>query len=88
MRSLEDASRRFEEDDSDETALAVLLRPGTSLGGARPKASVTAPDGSLWLAKFPSKEDDFDTGAWEYLVHILAKNAGLNVPDALAQNPT
>ncbi|MBO4287947.1 MAG: HipA domain-containing protein [Kiritimatiellae bacterium] len=85
LRSLEDASRRFEEDDSDETALAVLLRPGTSLGGARPKASVTAPDGSLWLAKFPSKEDDFDTGAWEYLVHILAKNAGLNVPDALAQ---
>ena len=78
-------SRRFEEDDSDESALAVLLRPGTSLGGARPKASVTAPDGSLWIAKFPSKEDDFDTGAWEYLVHILAKESGICVPEAQAQ---
>ena len=70
---------------SDEAALPVLLRPGTSLGGARPKASVTAPDGSLWIARFPSKEDDFDTGAWEYLVHILAADAGLRVPEAQAQ---
>lgn len=85
LRTLEDSSRRFEEDDSDEAALSVLLRPGTSLGGARPKASVTAPDGSLWIAKFPSKEDDFDTGAWEYLVHILAADAGLRVPEAQAQ---
>lgn len=85
LRTLEDSSRRFEEDDSDEAALSVLLRPGTSLGGARPKASVTAPDGSLWIAKFPSKEDDFDTGAWEYVVHILAADAGLRVPEAQAQ---
>ena len=85
LRTLEDSSRRFEADDSDEAALSVLLRPGSSLGGARPKASVTAPDGSLWIAKFPSKEDDCDTGAWEYLVHILAIEAGLRVPDAKAQ---
>ncbi len=85
LRTLEDSSRRFEADDSDDAALAVLLRPGTSLGGARPKASVTAPDGSLWIAKFPSKEDDVDTGAWEYLVHVLAADAGLCVPDAQAQ---
>ena len=85
LRTLEDSSRRFEEDDSDEAALAVLLRPGTSLGGARPKASVTAPDGSLWIAKFPSKEDDCDTGAWEHLVHVLAEDAGLRVPEAKAQ---
>lgn len=85
LRTLEDSSRRFEEDDTDESALAVLLRPGTSLGGARPKASVTAPDGSLWIAKFPSKEDDIDTGAWEYLVHILAEESGICVPDAQAQ---
>ena len=65
--------------------IAVLLRPGTSLGGARPKASVTAPDGSLWIAKFPSKEDDFDAGAWEYLVHVLAEEAGVCVPAARAQ---
>lgn len=85
LRTLEDSSRRFEEDDSDEAALSALLRPGTSLGGARPKASVTAPDGRLWIAKFPSKEDDFDTGAWEYLVHVLAADAGLRVPEARAQ---
>ena len=85
LRTLEDSSRRFEADDSDEAALSILLRPGTSLGGARPKASVTAPDGSLWIAKFPSKEDDFDTGAWEYLVHVLAADAGLRVPEAQAQ---
>ncbi len=85
LRTLEDSSRRFEEDDSDDAALAVLLHPGTSLGGARPKASVTAPDGSLWIAKFPSKEDDFDTGAWEYLVHSLAQDAGLCVPEAQIQ---
>lgn len=85
LRTLEDSSRRFEEDCSDEAAISILLRPGTSLGGARPKASVTAPDGSLWIAKFPSKEDDLDTGAWEYLVHILAVEAGLNVPEARIQ---
>lgn len=85
LRMLEGSSRRFDEDDADESALAVLLRPGTSLGGARPKASVTAPDGSLWIAKFPSKEDDFDTGAWEYLVHILAEESGICVPEAQAQ---
>lgn len=85
LRMLEGSSRRFEEDDADESALAVLLRPGTSLGGARPKASVAAPDGSLWIAKFPSKEDDFDTGAWEYLVHILAEESGICVPEAQAQ---
>ncbi len=85
LRTLEDSSRRFEKDDSDEAALAVLLRPGTSLGGARPKANVTAPDGSLWIAKFPSKEDGIDTGAWEYLIHLLAADAGLSVPEAKAQ---
>ena len=85
LRSLEDSSRRFEHDDSDESAIAMLLRPGTSLGGARPKASVTAPDGSLWLAKFPSKDDEIDTGLWEYLVHQLAKEAGIDVPEAKAQ---
>ncbi len=85
LRTLEDSARRFEKDSSDESAIAVLLRPGTSLGGARPKASVTAPDGSLWIAKFPSKDDDIDTGAWEYLVHVLARDSGINVPEAQMQ---
>ena len=82
LRTLEDSSLRFERDDTDEAALSVLLRPGTSLGGARPKASVTAPDGSLWLAKFPSKDDECDTGRWEYLIHLLAQEAGIMVPEA------
>ena len=58
------------------------MAPGSSLGGARPKASVLAPDGSLWIAKFPSKHDDFDSGAWEMVVHELAVECGLNVPEA------
>lgn len=80
LRTLEESAMRFEADNTDDSALAVLLKPGSSLGGARPKASVTAPDGSLWIAKFPSKEDDIDTGAWEYLVHELAQAAGLRLP--------
>lgn len=61
-----------------------LLAPGSSLGGARPKASVMAPDGSLWIAKFPSKHDDFNSGAWETVAHDLAAMCGLCVPQAKA----
>lgn len=60
--------------------LAALLAPGSSLGGARPKASFTDADGSLWLAKFPAREDRRDMGAWEYLLHRLARDAGVEVP--------
>lgn len=55
------------------------------MGGARPKASVLATDGSLWIAKFPSKNDDFNSGAWEMVVHELAVMCGLNVPEAKAE---
>ena len=84
LRELEQASIKFEnEDDSlNEKWLRQLIAPGSSLGGARPKASVLAPDGSLWIAKFPSKHDDFNSGAWEMVVHELAKMCGLNVPEA------
>lgn len=60
LRKLEQASIAFENDNEglDEKWLKQLLAPGSSLGGARPKASVMAPDGSLWIAKFPSKHDD------------------------------
>lgn len=66
----------------EEKWLKQLIAPGSSLGGARPKASVMAPDGSLWIAKFPSKHDDFNSGAWEMVVHDLAEKCGLNVPEA------
>ena len=84
LRSLESASLAFEGGDSgqEEKWLDQLLAPGSSLGGARPKASVRAPDGSLWIAKFPSRHDDWDTGAWEIVVHDLAAKCGLNVPEA------
>lgn len=84
LRELEQASIAFENDtDSlNEKWLKQLLAPGSSLGGARPKASVMAQDGSLWIAKFPSKHDDFNSGAWEMVAHELAAMFGLNVPEA------
>ena len=87
LRELEQASAVLEEDDNKlcEKWLKQLMAPGSSLGGARPKATVMAPDGSLWIAKFPSKHDDFDTGAWEMTVHELAVMCGMNVPEAKSQ---
>ena len=84
LRTLEEASRQFENDETalDEKWLNQLLRPGSSLGGARPKATVVDPDGNLWIAKFPSKNDTNNTGAWEKVVHDLAHLCGLNVPDS------
>lgn len=84
LRTLENASLAFEnsEGSEEEKWLKQLLAPGSSLGGARPKASVEAPDGSLWIAKFPSKNDEMDVGAWEMTVHDLAETCGLNVPQA------
>lgn len=84
LRKLETASIAFEnsEDGNEEKWLKQLLAPGSSLGGARPKASVEAPDGSLWIAKFPSKHDEFNSGAWEMIIHDLAVLCGLNVPEA------
>ena len=66
----------------DEKWLNQLLRPGSSLGGARPKATVVDTEGQLWIAKFPSKNDTNNTGAWEKVVHDLARMCGLNVPDS------
>ncbi len=88
LRKLESASLAFEknEDGMEEKWLKQLLAPGSSLGGARPKASVSAPDGSLWIAKFPSKNDDVNVGAWEMVVHDLAVLCGLNVPEAKLEN--
>ena len=90
IRELEQASYQLEddllEDDSEQLKwLNMLLAPGSSLGGARPKAGVKNTDGSLWIAKFPSKEDKYDVGAWEMIVNELAQMAGLNVAQAMAK---
>lgn len=64
--------------------LASLLAPGTSLGGARPKANFTDKDGTLWIAKFPSQNDKNDTGLWELILNELASKAKIEVPKARA----
>ncbi len=84
IRELEHASLELEKDGDDEDRLKwlnLLIAPGSSLGGARPKASVVDKDGELWIAKFPSLKDTTDKGAWEMVVHELAMEAGLDVPD-------
>ncbi len=85
LRQLETASIAFEQDESGEAEkwLNQLLAPGSSLGGARPKACVQDPRGDLWIAKFPSKHDSWDAGKWEMIVHDLAVECGLNVPKAM-----
>ncbi|MDP2828294.1 MAG: HipA domain-containing protein [Sulfuricellaceae bacterium] len=62
--------------------LSVLVAPGASLGGARPKANFTDNDGSLWIAKFPARDDDRDIGAWEAVLHTLALTANVIMPPA------
>ncbi len=84
LRTLEEASRNFETDENTVTDkwLNQLIKPGSSLGGARPKATVVDSQGDLWIAKFPSKNDENDTGAWEKTVHDLAGMCGLNKPES------
>ena len=84
LRDLEAASIAFEKDENiyNNRWLQMLLAPGSSLGGARPKATVKAPDNSLWIAKFPSRHDLYDSGAWEQVTHELAKACELNVPES------
>ena len=84
LRTLEEASRNFENEETtmQEKWLNQLIRPGSSLGGARPKATVRSPEGSLWIAKFPSRKDDYDVGAWEKTAYDLAGLCGLHVSEA------
>lgn len=87
LRALEAASLSLERDEGNSTAesdewLRMLIAPGGSLGGARPKASVADERGHLWIAKFPSVRDEYDVGAWEMVVHTLARSCGLLVPDS------
>lgn len=86
LRELEQASLHLERDGAERDPkygawLQMLIAPGRSLGGARPKASVLDKQQRLWIAKFPSANDDVDVGAWETVVHNLAKKAGIVVAD-------
>lgn len=90
IRTLEEISLRIEEDDIVDDPdylnwLNMLLAPGSSLGGARPKAGIIDKNNQLWIAKFPSKNDHFDVGGWEIIVNELASEAGLNIAEAISQ---
>lgn len=85
LREIEHWARELEQGLSQEIGeedrwLAMLVAPGSSLGGARPKASYSD-GGGLWIAKFPSREDRHDVGAWEHLLSRLATAAGIATPE-------
>lgn len=87
LRELEAASLALEQDNAIDNPkyadwLKMLVVPGSSLGGARPKASVCDNNNHLWIAKFPSSYDDINIGAWEWLVYKLAKKCGIEIPEA------
>ena len=90
LRELEQISLKLEEEDAINDPeyfnwLNMLIAPGSSLGGARPKASITANDGSLWIAKFPSRNDQGDVGGWEIVTYELAIKSGINMAKSMAQ---
>ena len=90
LRELEQASLSLEKEDSIDNPdylkwLNMLIAPGSSLGGARPKASVMDAKNTLWIAKFPSNFDDRDTGAWEMVVNDLAQKSGIQMAEAMIQ---
>lgn len=82
IRDLEEASRMIDNKSYDIKSLNLLFSPGSSLGGARPKASVVDVDGSLWIAKFPSKNDETNSGAWEMVCHELMNMCRIKVCEA------
>lgn len=90
IRDLEYASLKLEADDSVDDPdylkwLNLLTAPGSSLGGARPKASVLDKNNHLWIAKFPSINDTADVGGWEMVTHELAIKSGINMSEAAIQ---
>lgn len=90
LRELEQISLRLEEDDVIEDPeylkwLSMLIAPGASLGGARPKASIVDNDGGLWIAKFPSRNDQGDIGGWEIVTYELALMASIEMAESKVQ---
>jgi serine/threonine-protein kinase HipA len=84
LRALMQACSEIEQSEEknelpDRKWIDQLIQPGSSLGGARPKASIIDENKKLNIAKFPSRNDDYDVGLWEHFSHLLAQNAGINV---------
>jgi len=90
IRELEQICLKLENEDVSEDPeylkwLNMLISPGSSLGGARPKASILDPENKLWIAKFPSSNDIVNQGAWEFIVHEMAQKCGVTMSIAIAQ---
>lgn len=79
--NLLNAANRVLQESETEEDLRLLLAPGSSLGGARPKASIRDKDGQLAIAKFPRKDDEINVIAWEAVALSLASKVGIKVPD-------
>jgi serine/threonine-protein kinase HipA len=85
IRELQHGANQLESDVSDDEVkkwLAILMAPGSSLGGARPKANILDDKGHPWIAKFPSKNDEIDKALWEYLAYKLALKAGITMTES------
>ena len=86
LREFVDIAQEYERQDEQggtirEEWLMNLYKQGSSLGGARPKANVRNTDGSLWIAKIPSVNDEYDVALWEFWAHKMAGIAGIEVPE-------
>ena len=86
LRELIAASKEIERSEGtniipEKKWITQLVQPGSSLGGARPKANVIDENHNIFMAKFPSLNDDYDVGIWEHFCHLLAKNAGINAAE-------
>ena len=86
LRELEEASRRLEKGLETDADIQLLLEPGSSLGGAHPKAAI-ADQGRLFIAKFQSRMSIVRTSSWEATLLEMAKVAGLNVANHQLINP-
>ena len=76
------ATERILRDEETDADLQMIFAPGSSLGGARPKASVIDQHGRLAIAKFPRETDDYSMEAWEAVALRLARSAGIRTPDS------
>ena len=90
LSELEHAAQQYQKsaDQLDDISLKWinhLIAPGSSLGGARPKADVLDTNGKIWIAKFPGIQDDSDTGLWEMIIHELAIKSKIAVPNAFVR---
>jgi len=79
LRRLLQSAERIEHNNETDEDLDLIFAPGSSLGGARPKASIVDAEGNLAIAKFPKDSDDYAIETWEHIALKLAERAGITV---------